>query len=100
MSNGIKNNIKIIQQHSDSLKSAYYVRKIGIFGSLALAKGGHTKQSDVDILVDFFQPIGFLKFIELEDFLSKVLNKKVDLVTKRALKPVIKKEVLREVVYV
>ena len=35
-----------------------------------------------------------------EEFLSKLIGRKVDLVTKKALKPVIKDEILREVSYV
>ncbi len=39
-------------------------------------------------------------FIELEEFLGKLIGKKVDLVTKKALKPAIKNEILQEVIYV
>lgn len=51
-------------------------------------------------MVEFTEPIGFFKFIKLERYLSRILGKKVDLVTKKALKPVIKKVVLKEAVYV
>ena len=88
----------ILNQHSQFLKDMYHVKNIGIFGSVAT--GENTGSSDVDILVEFSEPIGFFKFIELEEFLSKILGKKVDLVTKKAIKPIIKEEVLQEVVYV
>lgn len=80
------------------LKKRYHVKKMGIFGSVA--RGEQTKKSDVDILVEFNAPIGFFDFIGLEDFLSKTLHKKVDLVSKKALKPIIKKDILKEVIYV
>ncbi|MBU1165256.1 nucleotidyltransferase family protein [Patescibacteria group bacterium] len=98
MSNEFKKNIKIINQNFDSLKKDYSVKRIGIFGSFA--SGKQKPNSDIDILVDFSEPVGLFKFVELENFLSKTLKRKVDLVTKNALKSAIKKDVLKEVVYV
>ena len=40
--------------------------------------------------------IDLFKFIELEDFLSKILDLKVDLVMKETLKPRIKDRILKE----
>ncbi len=80
------------------LKEQYGVETIGVFGSIS--RGEEKKGSDVDVLVEFSRPLGFFKFVELEDFLGRLIGKKVDLVTKKALKPVIKEEILREVSYV
>ncbi len=88
----------IINKNRDFLKNTYHVKNIGIFGSVARAD--NTKFSDVDILVEFSKPTGFFKFIELEEYLSRVIGKKVDLVTKKALKPAIREEILREAAYV
>jgi predicted nucleotidyltransferase len=44
--------------------------------------------------------VGFFTFLELEEYLSRVLGRRVDLVTKNALKPAIKEAVLQHVVYV
>lgn len=87
-----------INKHIDFLKDTYHVKDIGVFGSVTHAD--NTSLSDIDILVEFSKPIGFFKFIELEETLSKLLGKKVDLVTKKALKPLIREEILQEVVYV
>ncbi|HDH31285.1 MAG TPA: nucleotidyltransferase [Candidatus Wolfebacteria bacterium] len=81
-----------------TLKSKYHVKKMGVFGSFA--KGEQSKGSDIDILVEFDLPIGFFDFIRLENYLSKTLHIKVDLVSKKALKPAIKKDILKEVTYV
>lgn len=78
------------------LKEKYKVNKIGYFGSYA--RGEQTEQSDIDILVEFSEPVG-LEFIELKDYLEEVLDKKVDLVTENALKPQLKDSILQEVVY-
>ena len=94
----LKSHLSTISENFPSLKKKYFVKKIGIFGSTA--RGDHTTKSDVDILVEFYEPVGFFKFLELEDYLAKLLKKKVDLATKKALKKVIKKNILKEVVYV
>jgi len=88
----------IFNQHRESLKKNYNVEDLGVFGSFA--RGDNTQTSDVDILVRFSQPIGFFKFIDLENYLTKLLGRQVDLVTEKALKPTIKNDVLREVMYV
>lgn len=89
---------EILSKQANFLKDTYNVSNIGVFGSVA--RNENTEESDIDLLVEFSEPIGMFKFIELEEFLSKVLSKKVDLVTKKALKPVIREEILQEVVYV
>ena len=89
---------KKMKEQMPMLKKKYHVKKMGIFGSFA--KGKQTKNSDIDILVEFNSPIGFFAFLEMENFLSKSLHRKVDLVSKKAVKKAVKKEILREVVYV
>jgi len=37
-------------------------------------RGEDKETSDVDILVDFVEPIGFFKFLELEALIQKVLE--------------------------
>ncbi|MFH0731815.1 MAG: nucleotidyltransferase family protein [Candidatus Omnitrophota bacterium] len=91
---GIK---KKLLQHKTELKEGFKVKEIGIFGSYV--RGEYKKNSDLDILVDFTEAPGLLKFIDLEDYLSKILKIKVDLVMKSALKPLIGKHILDEVIY-
>ena len=79
------------------LQARYYVKNIGLFGSVLR---GEQNSSDVDILVEFSQPIGFFKFLELEEYLETVLGAKVDLVSKKALKPRIGQQILNDVVTV
>jgi len=98
MNREIKKNLAVIDKNLDLIKKDYQVKKIGIFGSVA--KGQQRSGSDLDILIEFSKPISFFQFIELEEFLSKILNKKVDLVSKKGLKQAIKKQVLKEVIYV
>jgi len=90
--------LKILKNELSYLRKEYGVKSIGIFGSYA--RGEQNSESDVDVLVEFYKPIGFFKFVELEDYLSCKLGIKVDLVTPDALKPIIKPQIMREVVYV
>jgi predicted nucleotidyltransferase len=89
-----------LEKLKPALKEKFGVETIGIFGSYT--RGEQTKKSDVDILVEFSEnaKIGFFKFLDLEEFLSRKLGVKVDLVTKDALKPYIGKRILQEVVMV
>jgi len=80
------------------LEKRYRVKSLGIFGSYI--RGDQQPGSDLDILVEFCDPPGLIKFIELEYYLSDLLGTKVDLVMKDALKPEIGKRILREVVTV
>jgi len=89
---------KIISKHKKELKEKYGVKEIGVFGSLV--RGELKEESDIDILVEFEKPIGLFKFLELEEYLSNLLGKKVDLVSKKALKPHIGKYILEEVVII
>ena len=90
--------IEIIEKHKEELRRRYGVKEIGIFGSFV--RGEAKENSDVDILVEFERPIGFFKFLELEEYLSNLIGRKVDLVSKKALKPQIGKYILEEVVTV
>jgi len=80
------------------LKENFKVKTIGLFGSYV--RGEQKNNSDLDILVDFYEPISLFRFIELEDFLSQWLGVKVDLVMRDTLKPRIKDSILNEAVYV
>ena len=88
--------IKILRQHLPELRDKYSVIYLGIFGSYI--RGEQTKDSDLDILVQFDKKPGLFKYIELEDYLSDLLGVKVDLVMKSALKPNIGRRILNEVV--
>jgi predicted nucleotidyltransferase len=89
---------EIIEKHRQEISEKYHVSEIGVFGSYS--RGDQEDDSDIDILVSFSKPIGFIKFMRLEFYLSELLGKKVDLVTRDALKPHIGKIILRETQYV
>lgn len=79
-------------------KKAYRVRRLGIFGSTA--RGTARRTSDVDVLVEFSTTPGLIQFIQLENKLSRLLRRRVDLVSKPSLKPLLRESILKDVVYV
>lgn len=86
-----------LTKHKEKLKQNYKVKKIGIFGSYA--RGEQKETSDVDVLVEFEEPVGFA-FIHLADSLEELLGLKVDLTTKDAIKPNRWKYIKDDLVYV
>jgi predicted nucleotidyltransferase len=88
----------IIKQHKKELEERYKVKEIGVFGSVV--RGEEKKGSDIDILVEFKEPIGLFEFMDLEEYLENLFGKKVDLVSKKALKPRIGQYILQEVMYI
>ena len=94
------NEIKeIIREHKLELAEEFGVSEIGIFGSVA--RGDAREDSDVDVLVEFSRPIGLIRFMSLEYYLEELFGgSKVDLVSRKALKPYIGKVILQEVQYV
>jgi len=88
---------KKLKELKPTLRDKYKVETIGLFGSYI--RGQQKGESDLDILVEFSEPIGLLTFIELENFLSEKLEAKVDLVMRNALKPRIKDRIIKEAIY-
>jgi len=79
------------------LKEEYAVKKIGLFGSFA--ENSFSEESDIDLLVEFEKPVGW-RYFSLEIYLEKIFGRKIDLVTKNALKEQIKGQILEQVKYI
>jgi len=79
------------------LQKEYSVKSIGLFGSFS--DNSFSDESDIDILVEFEKPIGW-KFFTLEIYLEKTFGRKIDLVTKSALKDQIKEKIMQQVKYI
>ena len=89
---------EVLARNKVELRRRFKVKDIGVFGSYV--RGEQRKKSDVDVLVEFEEPVGFFDFIALEDYLAGLLGVKVDLVSKKALKPRIGERILKEVIRV
>ena len=88
---------KILTQLKPELAQKYHVETIGIFGSAV--RDDFSPSSDIDIIVDFNQPVG-IEFIDLANYIEKCLQKKVDLVSKNGIKDKYYHAIEREIVYV
>ena len=67
-----------------SLEKKYGVKDLALFGSYS-RNTAIAGKSDVDVMVDFSQPIG-LAFVDLADELELLLQLKVDLVSRGGIK--------------
>ena len=88
---------EIIKELKPELEKKFHVSSIGVFGSVA--RNDSSENSDVDIIVDFSQPIG-IEFIDLADLLEEKFNEQVDLVSKKGIKPQYFSSIENEIVYV
>lgn len=79
------------------LAEKYHVNSIGLFGSIV--RTDFKPESDIDIIVDFSQPIG-IEFIDLADDLEKLLDREVDLVSKAGIRPQYYKAIESDIRYV
>jgi len=87
----------ILQQLKPELVERFHVNVIGLFGSVV--RNDFSPKSDIDIIVDFSSPIG-IEFIDLADLIEKKLNRKVDLVSRNAVKDKFFKVIEQEIIYV
>jgi predicted nucleotidyltransferase len=69
---------KMLREKYPYLAAEYGVKRIGLFGSYA--KDIPTEASDIDLVVEFEQPLGF-KFIELSEYLERLMGQEVDILT-------------------
>lgn len=70
------------------------VVKSSVFGSFA--RGEDTPDSDIDMLVELKGAKGLFFFVGLKRKLEKRLNRKVDLLTYRAVNPRLKKYIYKD----
>jgi uncharacterized protein len=90
--------LQLLRQQRKELSEHYHVKTLSLFGSVARDEA--SPESDIDILVEFNQPVGLFHFIDLHHRLEDVLGCKVDLGTPRSLKPYMKEKVMQEAIRV
>ena len=78
------------------MAARYKTKEIGLFGSFV--RGQHSASSDIDVLVEFEEGADLFDLIGLTLYLEEVLQRKVDVVPKRALRLELREMVLHEVV--
>jgi len=70
------------------------IKAIYLFGSSARDEARN--DSDIDLLVDFREPVGMFHFLRVRRRLKDILGAPVDLVTKPALREELRDSILKE----
>ena len=89
--------LRKLEELKPELYSDYSVVKIGLFGSYS--DESFTEESDIDIIVELENPLGW-KFFSLQIYLEQIFDRKVDLVRPESLKDQMKGNILSQVNYV
>lgn len=86
--------LTLLRSHFPQLAADFSVSRIGVFGSFA--KGDFAETSDVDLVIEFDQPIG-LRFVEMVEQLEQLLGRKVDVLTPAGVDGIRVKRVARDI---
>jgi predicted nucleotidyltransferase len=70
------------------------VHKISLFGSFL--HGDATPESDIDLLLELEEPVGYFELASIQEKLEATLGQPIDLVTPKALSKHFRREVLAE----
>ena len=82
--------VELLREQNIYLEREFGVRRIGLFGSFA--KDVSSDSSDIDLVVEFENPIG-LRFIELGDYLESLFGRRVDLLTPTGIRAIRRKTI-------
>jgi len=91
---------EILQRLSAHRKelAGFGVKSLALFGSVV--RGEARPDSDLDVLVEFEGPATFDQYMGLKFFLEELLACRIDLVTRKALKPRLRPYVEKEAIHV
>ncbi|MCC6124999.1 MAG: nucleotidyltransferase family protein [Pirellulales bacterium] len=90
--------MEIVSKNADEIRRRFRLRELALFGSVARRE--ESPSSDVDVLVTFEGAADFDRFMELKFFLQNLLDRKVDLITRKALRPELRSRIEEELVHV
>ncbi len=88
----MRKSIELIKKKIVPVLKKNGVKRAGIFGSYA--RGEETKDSDIDILIEFDGSL--LDVVRLEDKIHKILKKRIDLLTYGAISRYLKERIMQE----
>jgi predicted nucleotidyltransferase len=89
--------LRILAAHRDELRREYGVKSLALFGSVA--RNEATDASDVDVLVEFEQPVSLFGLIDVQLHLQELLGvPKVEVVMRDAIYPAIRDDILNEAI--
>ncbi|QYZ79026.1 nucleotidyltransferase [Methanofollis formosanus] len=89
--------LDILRSLKGELRERYHVERIALFGSYAREEQG--EGSDIDLLVTFGAGADLFDFVGLSQFLEEKLGRSVDVVPETALRPEIRSQVTRDLLF-
>lgn len=89
--------LRLLALHQEEL-GRMGVKSLALFGSVVRDEA--RPESDVDVLVEFGQPVGLFRFFEVQCRLEEIIGAKVDLVTRGAVIEELREEIYGEAVSV
>jgi predicted nucleotidyltransferase len=97
MSLTLEEALQILRANAQALR-ARGILHAAVFGSVA--RGEARPDSDVDILVELEpgNPSGVFEYVRLQHDVASLLGRNVDLIERKALKPLAREEALKEAV--
>ena len=89
--------LTILAHHKTRLMQRWHLNSLALFGSVA--RNEQTEASDVDLLVEMTQPMGW-EFFDLITELETLLGERVDLIDRSQIKPKAWHYIVNEVINV
>ncbi len=90
--------LNMLREIKPELVKRFAIASLGIFGS-AVRDDFSEESSYVDLLVEFSKCIG-IEFVDLADFIETKIHRKVDLVSKNAIRPQYFLQIQNDLIYV
>lgn len=88
--------LHLLRSHSDEIRTRFGVKRLAVFGSMARDEA--RVDSDVDVLVEFEGKATFKGYMALKFYLEDLLERPVDLVTNKAIRPPTRPSIERDLV--
>ena len=93
--------IERLRREKPYLRETFGLSQIGLFGSFACDR--QTDESDIDLVMEFERSPGIM-FVELADYMERVLKRKVDVLTVAGISSIrnkgITKSIQESIIYV
>ncbi len=86
-----------LKELKPTLQKEFAIKEIGLFGSFS--KNENSSESDIDLLIELEKPIGW-KYFSLEPYLEEIFKRKIDIITKNALREQLRDKILGQVIYI
>lgn len=90
--------LDLLKRHLPEIQRRYHVQDLAVFGSIVRDQA--RRDSDVDVLVEFDGPATSDRYFGLQFYLEDLLDRPVDLVTEKAMRPELRPYIEREAVHV